>query len=135
MAGFGANVDDEESPLMQTKSEATKSRKGTASGPRKDAAVSPGLMGSSKVLTTTAISPFQHDPSWYEASLLDPVEAMNPVPGVGHLCREPCDKNKTHMPCCASRGLSSSWCQTPCSPRSRADELEESRLLEEIFFI
>ncbi|KAM4879274.1 protein hinderin-like [Sylvia borin] len=135
MAGFGANVDDEESPLMQTKREGTKSGKGIASGSRKDAAVSPGLMGSSKVLATTAVSPIQHDPSRCEASLLDLVEAMNPVSGVGHLCREPCDKNKMHMPCCASRGLSSSWCQTPCSPRSRADELEESRLLEEIFFI
>uniref|UniRef100_A0A8C3UU67 KIAA1328 n=1 Tax=Catharus ustulatus TaxID=91951 RepID=A0A8C3UU67_CATUS len=63
MVGFGANMDDGQSPLMQTKREGTKSRKGTTSGPRKDAAVSPGLMGSSKALATTAISPIQHDPS------------------------------------------------------------------------
>ncbi|XP_015509113.1 protein hinderin isoform X1 [Parus major] len=134
MVGFGANVDDGKSPLMQTKREGTKSRKGTTSGPRKDAAVSPGLMGGSKMLATTAISPIQLDPSRYEASLLDLVEAMNPVSAPGHLCQEPCDRNRKQTPCCASHRLSS-WCQTPCSPRSRADELEESRLLEEIFFI
>ncbi|KAM4752852.1 protein hinderin isoform 2-T2 [Cyanocitta cristata] len=130
MVGFGANVDD-----GQTKREGTNSRKGTTSGPRKDAAISPGLMGSSKALATTAISPIQRDPSRYEASLLDLVEAMNTISAPGHLCREPCDRNNAHTPCCASHRLSSSWCQTPCSPRSRADELEESRLLEEIFFI
>ncbi|XP_048146578.1 protein hinderin isoform X1 [Corvus hawaiiensis] len=135
MVGFGANVDDGQTPLMQTKREGTNSRKGTTSGPRKDAAISPGLMGSSKALATTAISLIQHDPSRYEASLLDLVEAMNPISAPGHLCREPFDRNNAHTPCCASHRLSSSWCQTPCSPRSRADELEESRLLKEIFFI
>ncbi|XP_068857994.1 protein hinderin isoform X1 [Aphelocoma coerulescens] len=135
MVGFGANVDDGQTPIMQTKRDGTNSRKGTTSGPRKDAAISPGLMGSSKALATTAISPIQHDPSRYEASLLDLVEAMNPISAPGHLCREPCDRNNAHTPCYASHRLSSSWCQTPCSPRSRADELEESRLLEEIFFI
>ncbi|XP_039946126.2 protein hinderin isoform X3 [Hirundo rustica] len=135
MVGFGADVDDGQSLLMQTKREGTKSRKGTTSGPRKDAAICPGLMGSSKVLATAVISPIQRDPSRYKASLLDLVETMNPVSAVGHLCQEPCDKSRTHTACCASRGLSSSWCQIPCSPRTRADELEESRLLEEIFFI
>lgn len=71
----------------------------------------------------------------YEASLLDLVEAMNPASALGPLCREPCDRNKACPPCCASHGLSPSCCQAPCSPRSRADELEESWLLEEIFFI
>lgn len=135
MVGFGENVDDGQSPLMQTKREGTKARKGTTAGPRKDAAISPGLMGSSKALATTAISPIQHDPSRYEASLLDLVEAMNPASALGPLCREPCDRNKACPPCCASHGLSPSCCQAPCSPRSRADELEESWLLEEIFFI
>ncbi|XP_064258742.1 protein hinderin isoform X2 [Passer domesticus] len=135
MVGFGVNMDDGQSPQMQTKREGTKSRKGTTSGLRKDAAMSPGLMGSSRVPATTAVSPIQHDPSRYQVSLLDLVEAMNPISAPGQLCREPCDRNKPHTPCCASHRLSSSWCQTPCSPRSRADELEESRLLEEIFFI
>ncbi|XP_059349144.1 protein hinderin [Ammospiza nelsoni] len=135
MVGFGINMDDGQSPQMQTKREGTKSRKGTTSGLRKDAAISPGLMGSSKVPATTAVSPIQHDPSWYQASLLGLVESVSPVSAPGQLCWEPCDRNKPHLPCCVSHRLSSSWCQSPCSPRSRADELEESRLLEEIFFI
>nr|XP_021394616.1 protein hinderin isoform X2 [Lonchura striata domestica] len=134
MVGFGVNVDDGQSPQMQTKREGTKSRKATTSGLRKDAAISPGLMGSSRVPATTAVSPIQHDSSRYQASLLDLVEDMNPISAPGQLCREPCDRTKPHTPCCVSHRLSS-WCQTPCSPRSRADELEESRLLEEIFFI
>ncbi|XP_021394616.2 protein hinderin isoform X1 [Lonchura striata] len=134
MVGFGVNVDDGQSPQMQTKRVGTKSRKATTSGLRKDAAISPGLMGSSRVPATTAVSPIQHDSSRYQASLLDLVEDMNPISAPGQLCREPCDRTKPHTPCCVSHRLSS-WCQTPCSPRSRADELEESRLLEEIFFI
>ncbi|XP_056369976.1 protein hinderin isoform X1 [Oenanthe melanoleuca] len=137
MVGFGANVDDGHSPLMQTKREGTKSRKGTTSSPRKDAAISPGLMGSSKALASTAISPIQHDPSRYEASLLELVEAVNPASAPGRLRagREPSGRSRTRPPCCASRSLSSSGCQGPCSPSSRADELEERWLLEEIFFI
>ncbi|CAN8219932.1 unnamed protein product [Coccothraustes coccothraustes] len=135
MVGFGVNVDDGQAPQIETKREGTKSRKGTTSGFRKDAAISPGLMGSSKVPATRAVSPIQHDPSRYQASLLDLVEAMSPISAPGQLCWEPCDRNKPHTPCCARNRLSSSWCQSPCSPRSRADELEESRLLEDIFFI
>ncbi|KAM9509054.1 protein hinderin isoform 2-T2 [Guaruba guarouba] len=54
MIGFGANMQDERALLVQTKREGTKSRKGTTSGPRKDAATSPVLIGSSA-------SPIQHD--------------------------------------------------------------------------
>ncbi|KAM9588484.1 protein hinderin isoform 2-T2 [Morphnus guianensis] len=134
MVGFGPNVEDRRTLLMQTKREGTKSRKGTTSGPRKDAGTSLVLVGSSKELATTATSPIQHDTSRYEACLLDLVEAMSPISAPGHLCRESCDRNKMHMPRHVSHRVSS-WYQTPCSSRSRADELEESRLLEEIFFI
>ncbi|XP_027606136.1 protein hinderin-like [Pipra filicauda] len=135
IVGFGANVEDGKTLLMQTKREGTKSRKGTTSGPRKDAGTSPGLMGSSKALATTGISPIQHDTSRCEACLLDLVEAMSPISAPGHLCREPDGRNKMHTPRRASHRLSSSWHQSPGSSRSRAEEMEESRLLEEIFFI
>ncbi|XP_057264131.1 protein hinderin isoform X1 [Pezoporus wallicus] len=128
MIGFGANMQDERTLLVQTKREGTKSRKGTTSGPRKDAATSPILIGSST-------SPIQHDISQCKDCLLKMVEAMNPISASGHLCRESYDRNKMHTPHRVSHRPSSSWYQTPCSPRSRADELEESRLLEEIFFI
>ncbi|XP_071437163.1 protein hinderin isoform X1 [Pithys albifrons albifrons] len=135
MVGIGANMDDGQTLLMQTKREGTKSRKGTTSGPRKDAATSPGLMSRSKALATTVISPIQHDTSRYEACLLDLVEGMSPISAPGQLCRESPGRNKMHTPHRASHRLSSSWYQSPCSSRSRAEEMEESRLLEEIFFI
>ncbi|XP_054040628.1 protein hinderin isoform X4 [Rissa tridactyla] len=134
IVGFGANVGDGQALLMQTKKEGNKSRKGTTSGPRKNVAISPVLVGSNKELATAATSPNQHDTSRYEACLLDLVEAMSPISAPGHLCRESYNKNKMHTPHRSSHRLSS-WYQTPLSSRSRADELEESRLLEEIFFI
>ncbi|XP_074667814.1 protein hinderin isoform X2 [Strix aluco] len=134
MVGFGPNVEDGRTLLMQTKREGTKSRKGTTSGPRKDAATSPVLIGNSKELVTTATSVVQHDTSRYEASLLDLVEAMSPISAPGCLCRESYDRNKIHTRCRVSH-RPSSWYQSPRSSRSRADELEESQLLEEIFFI
>ncbi|XP_052526617.1 protein hinderin isoform X1 [Tympanuchus pallidicinctus] len=134
MAGIGANVEDRQALLMQAKREGSKSRKGTTSGPRGDAATSPALMGSSKELVTTATSPIQHDISRYEASLLDMVRAMNPISAPGHRYRESYEKNKMHTPGCVNH-RSSSWCQSPRDSRSRAGELEERRLLEEIFFI
>ncbi|NXO50667.1 K1328 protein, partial [Aramus guarauna] len=63
VVGLCANVKDGQTLLMQTKREGTKSRKGATSGPRKDAATTPVLMGSSKQLATTATSPIQHDTS------------------------------------------------------------------------
>ncbi|XP_042718283.1 protein hinderin isoform X2 [Lagopus leucura] len=134
MAGIGANVEDRQALLMQAKREGSKSRKGTTSGPRGDAATSPALMGSSKELVTTATSPIQHDISRYEASLLDMVQAMSPISAPGHHYRESYEKNKMHMPGRVNH-RSSSWCQSPRDSRSRAGELEERRLLEEIFFI
>ncbi|XP_064358086.1 protein hinderin-like isoform X3 [Dromaius novaehollandiae] len=132
--GFSANVEDGQALLMQAKREGSRSRKGTISGPRKDAATSPVLIDSSKELVTTATSPVQHDTSRYEASLLDLVEAMSPISAPGHLYRESHDRSKMHT----ARHPSHrpwAWYQAPRSSRSRADELEESRLLEEIFFI
>ncbi|XP_064032640.1 protein hinderin [Pogoniulus pusillus] len=133
MADFDANVEDWQTLLLQTEREGIKSRKGIASGPRKDAATSPVLIGSRKELATTATSPIQRDTSRYEACLLDLVEALSPASVPGHLCRDSCNRNKRQKPRRVShRPLSY---QTPHSCMSRADELEESQLLEEIFFI
>uniref|UniRef100_A0A8B9EXS3 KIAA1328 n=1 Tax=Anser cygnoides TaxID=8845 RepID=A0A8B9EXS3_ANSCY len=63
MAGFGAHVEDGRALLMKTKREGSKSRKGTTSGPRRDAATSPGLIGRGKELVTTAPSPIEHNTS------------------------------------------------------------------------
>ncbi|XP_010723489.2 protein hinderin isoform X3 [Meleagris gallopavo] len=134
MAGFGANMEDRRALLMQAKREGSKSRKGTTSGPRGDAATSSALIGSSKELVTTSTSPIQHDISRYETSLLDMVQAMSPISAPGHHYRESYEKNKMHTPGRVNHRLTS-WCQSPRGSRSRAGELEERRLLEEIFFI
>ncbi|XP_067387009.1 protein hinderin isoform X2 [Emydura macquarii macquarii] len=60
--GFSANA-EEEAPWMHEKKETSRSRRGTASGSRKDAATSPVLTGSRKELVTIATSPIQHDTS------------------------------------------------------------------------
>ncbi|XP_071588021.1 protein hinderin isoform X2 [Heliangelus exortis] len=134
MVGFGANMEDGQTRLMQTKREGTKSRKGTSSGPSKDAATFPVLIGSTKEPGTTARSPVQHDSLWYEACHFDVVEAMSPISAPGHLCRESYSRNKLQTPRHAIH-RPSSWYQMPHSSRSREDDLKESQLLEEIFFI
>ncbi|XP_043403624.1 protein hinderin isoform X7 [Chelonia mydas] len=63
--GFSANV-EEGAMWMYGKKETGRSRRGTASGSRKDAATSPVLTGSRKELVTTATSPIQHDTSRQE---------------------------------------------------------------------
>ncbi|XP_019373639.1 PREDICTED: protein hinderin isoform X1 [Gavialis gangeticus] len=131
----GFNAAMEKGPLwMQTKEETSRSGKGTASGSRKDAATSPALTSSRKELVTTATSPIQHDTSRYEDSLLDLVEAVSPVCNPGQCYRESPRCNKAHAPCHGSH-RKPTWYQGPCDVRSRADDLEESQLLEEIFFI
>ncbi|XP_026721549.1 protein hinderin-like isoform X1 [Athene cunicularia] len=134
MVDFGADVEDGQTVLMQTKMEGTKSRKGTTSGSSKDAATSPVLIGNSKELATTATSAVQDDTSWYGTCLPDLVEAMGLISSPGCLCRESYDGNKTHT-CRPVSYKPSSWYQTSRRSRSRADELEESQLLREIFFI
>ncbi|XP_074808391.1 protein hinderin isoform X2 [Natator depressus] len=131
--GFSANV-EEGAMWMYGKKETGRSRRGTASGSRKDAATSPVLTGSRKELVTTATSPIQHDTSRYEASLIELVEAMSPVAAPGHHYGESYDWKKPHAPRNGSP-RKPAWCQAPRGTRSEAEELEESRILEDIFFI
>uniref|UniRef100_A0A8C0JBG1 KIAA1328 n=1 Tax=Chelonoidis abingdonii TaxID=106734 RepID=A0A8C0JBG1_CHEAB len=131
--GFSANV-EEGAMWMNGKKETDRSRRGTASGSRKDAATSPVLTGSKKELVTTATSPIQHDTSRYEASLIELVEAMSPVAAPGHHCGESYDWKKPHAPRNGSP-RKPAWCQAPRGTRSKMEELEESQILEDIFFI
>ncbi|KAM9138790.1 protein hinderin isoform 1-T1 [Pangshura tecta] len=131
--GFSANV-EEGAMWMHGKKETGRSRRGTASGSRKDAATSPVLTGSKKELVTTATSPIQHDTSRYEASLIELVEAMSPVAAPGHHYGESYDWKKPHAPRNGSP-RKPAWCQAPHGTRSEMEELEESRILEDIFFI
>ncbi|XP_074850517.1 protein hinderin-like [Carettochelys insculpta] len=131
----GCSADVEDGPMwMPGKKETGRSRRGTASGSRKDAATSPVLTGSRKELVTTATSPIQHDISRYETSLIDLVEAMSPRAALGQHCRE---SNHWKKACGPRKGSPRKpvWCQAPLGTRSEAEELEESRILEDIFFI
>uniref|UniRef100_A0A8C8RDL6 KIAA1328 n=1 Tax=Pelusios castaneus TaxID=367368 RepID=A0A8C8RDL6_9SAUR len=129
--GFSA----EEALYMHGKKETSRSKRGTASGSRKDAATSPVLTGSRKELVTTATSPIQHDTSRYEASLFDLAEALSPVAALGHHhYRDSYAWNKTQAPRKGSP-RKPTWGQTPLGARSKVEELEESRILEDIFFI
>ncbi|XP_077672751.1 protein hinderin isoform X2 [Eretmochelys imbricata] len=74
--GFSANV-EEGAMWMYGKKETGRSRRGTASGSRKDAATSPVLTGSRKELVTTATSPIQHDTSRTENILGNMHSSLN----------------------------------------------------------
>ncbi|XP_043370946.1 protein hinderin isoform X3 [Dermochelys coriacea] len=86
--GFSSNV-EEGAMWMYEKKETGRSRRGTATGSRKDAATSPVLTGSRKELVTTATSPIQHDtsrscrapflPSHLFVSTLIPTQSVDPV--------------------------------------------------------
>ncbi|KAM7165919.1 protein hinderin isoform 2-T3 [Macrochelys suwanniensis] len=131
--GFSANM-EEGAMWMHGKKETGRPRRETASGSRKDAATSPVLTGSRKELVTTATSPIQHDTSRYEASLIELVEAMSPVAAPGHHSGESYDWKKPRAPRNGSP-RKPAWGQAPHGTRSEVEELEESRILEDIFFI
>ncbi|XP_039174661.1 protein hinderin isoform X3 [Crotalus tigris] len=108
-----------------TKKESARSKRGTSG---KDSATSPGVTSIKKELVTAATSPMQQGAWRYETSLLDLVAAMSPrqedhhgFPGgiqpQSRICGKP------------------SWnCKSSRAKNGLAD-LEESRILEEIFFI
>ncbi|CAI5787898.1 Hypothetical predicted protein [Podarcis lilfordi] len=130
--GFSAHADDE-CFGVHTKKETVRPRRGMSSASRKDAATSPGLTGSRKELVTAATSPIQHDTSRYESSLFDLVEAMSP--GLQHHYSESHNQSQVLVPQ-SRRWRKPGWNQSPtCAMNGTMAELEESRILEEIFFI
>ncbi|XP_078530856.1 protein hinderin [Lissotriton helveticus] len=126
----------------QDLAELTMYLKGTGrpqNGFRRDAATSPTLVGNTKDLVTTATSPLQPNISRYDASLLNLVDDMTPIPTQRHQplyqqvfdwTMESVTPRSQHKP--ARRPLALG----PQQGRSQGDEeLEESRILEDIFFI
>ncbi|XP_070599747.1 LOW QUALITY PROTEIN: protein hinderin [Erythrolamprus reginae] len=122
--GFSSDADG---PTLwdSAKKEPIRSKRGT---PGKESAMSPGVTAVKKELVTAATSPMQQGAWCYETSLLDLVAAMSPRPEDPHGFR---------------RGIQppSGTCSKPCwdwrPPRAKNGpaDLEESRILEEIFFI
>ncbi|XP_053155408.1 protein hinderin isoform X2 [Hemicordylus capensis] len=132
--GFSAHAEDDKALWGHTKKETVRPRRGMAPGSRKDAATSPRLTGSRKELVTTATSPIQHDTSRYEASLFDLVEAICPGLQQPQHYTESRSHSKGLAPQSATR-RQPGWSRSPPAARNGAAELEESRILEEIFFI
>ncbi|XP_008117361.2 protein hinderin isoform X1 [Anolis carolinensis] len=127
--GFGVQA-EVEALWEHTKKETVRPRRELSSGFQKDAATSPGLTGGRKELASAATSPIHRDTSRYEASLLDLVDAMSP----GLPYSESRSHSKGFVPESGARRRPG-WNRSPSSAKHRTAELEESRILEEIFFI
>ncbi|XP_062984391.1 protein hinderin isoform X2 [Elgaria multicarinata webbii] len=130
--GFSARRDSEVLWEHAKKEEAVRPRRGMTSGSRKDAATSPGLTGSRRELVATATSPIRHDTSRYEASLFDLVEALSP--GLQHHYSGSHSHSKVPVPQIGSR-RKPGWSRSPSGAGDGMVALEESQILEEIFFI
>nr|XP_020652098.1 protein hinderin isoform X1 [Pogona vitticeps] len=131
--GFGARAESEtlwECPGKET----VRPRRGTPASSPKAVAPSPGLPSSRKELVTTATSPIQPDTSRYDSSLLELVDAMSP--GLQHQYGEGCSHHRVFAQQQSGKRRNFGWSLSPSrSTRRGTAELEESRILEEIFFI
>ncbi|XP_072455438.1 protein hinderin isoform X2 [Notamacropus eugenii] len=129
--GFRSTV--EEDPLWTyPKNDVGSSRKGEMSGARKDATTSPIMSVNQKDFITTATSPFQHDTARYSTTLLDLVHSLSPSSAPRSqppLLREACAWNYSPVHVYPRKLGQAS---RACGPY---EDLEESRILEEIFFI
>ncbi|XP_063151946.1 protein hinderin [Candoia aspera] len=130
---MGFNSDADGATLWEgTKKEPIRSRRGMTPGSGKDAAMSPGAAGPRKELVTAATSPIQHGAWRYETSLLDLVASMSPRP------EHPCGKSYSLPKGIQPQGRSCrkpGWDWRPCRAKNGVADLEESRILEDIFFI
>uniref|UniRef100_A0A9L0RQV1 KIAA1328 n=1 Tax=Equus caballus TaxID=9796 RepID=A0A9L0RQV1_HORSE len=75
--GFQSHMEDDALWTCQKK-DTCRPQRGTTTGVRKDASTSPMATGNQKELVTTTTSPFQHNSSRYETSLLDLVQSLSP---------------------------------------------------------
>ncbi|KAM6473247.1 protein hinderin isoform 1-T1 [Liasis olivaceus] len=128
----GFNSDADGATLWESTKKPVRSRRGMTPSSGKDTATSPGLTGNKKELVTAATSPIQHGAWRYETSLLDLVTSMSPRQE--HHCGESYSLLKGIQPqsrSCRKPG----WSWRPCRAKNGVADLEESRILEEIFFI
>ncbi|XP_068931789.1 protein hinderin isoform X2 [Petaurus breviceps papuanus] len=129
--GFRSAV-EEDNLWTYPKNEMSRSRRGAMSGAKKDATTSPIMSVNRKDFVTTATSPFQHDAARYNTTLLDLVHSLSPSSAPrpwSPLSRDACAWNHSPVQVCPQKLARAS---RACGPY---EELEESRILEEIFFI
>ncbi|XP_056676776.1 protein hinderin isoform X4 [Monodelphis domestica] len=129
--GFRSNV-KEDDLWMYRPNDTNRSRRGEMSRARKDATTSPIMPVTGKDFVTTATSPFQCDTARYNTSLLDLVHSLSPRSASRPrppLSREAYAWNHSPVQVFPRKLAWASRASGQC------EELEESRMLEEIFFI
>ncbi|XP_043943213.1 protein hinderin [Protopterus annectens] len=106
---------------------------------RRDAATSPAVATDRKELVASATSPILLDSSRYEASLVDLVAALSPVSSRSRHHLHPSDHASHVQQRLSPRSVSHSKTSRRLIRRdflgSESDDVEESRILEEIFFV
>ncbi|XP_073069033.1 protein hinderin isoform X4 [Manis javanica] len=130
--GFQSRM-EEDTPWACQKKDTYQPQRGTMTGVRKDASTSPLTTGSQKELGITTTSSFPLDTSRYETSLLDLVQSLSPKSAPKpqpHPSREA--EVWSHR---AGRlsPLKSTWNKVRAG--RTPEDLEESQILEDIFFI
>ncbi|XP_044520883.1 protein hinderin [Gracilinanus agilis] len=129
--GLWSNI-KEDDLWMYRPNDMNRSRRGEMSRARKDATTSPIMPVNRKDFVTTATSPFQCDTARYNTSLLDLVHSLSPRSASRPrppLSREAYAWNYSPVQVCPRKLAWASRAAGQC------EELEESRMLEEIFFI
>ncbi|XP_025852778.2 protein hinderin isoform X3 [Vulpes vulpes] len=132
--GFQPHTEDDTGMIWTCQKKDTyQPLRGTGAGVRKDASTSPMTKGSQKELAITTTSALQLDTSRYETSLLDLVQSLSPKSAPKpqpHPSREAGAWNHS------TRRLSprkSTW--NKMGAGRTPEDLEESQILEDIFFI
>ncbi|XP_070486092.1 protein hinderin isoform X3 [Equus przewalskii] len=130
--GFQSHMEDDALWTCQKK-DTCRPQRGTTTGVRKDASTSPMATGNQKELVTTTTSPFQHNSSRYETSLLDLVQSLSPKSAAKpqpHPSREAEAWNHSTR---RLSPLKSTW--NKMGAGRTPEDLEEKQILEDIFFI
>ncbi|XP_058133151.1 protein hinderin [Dasypus novemcinctus] len=129
--GFQSDTDDALWTCQQK--DTYSSQRGIMKEVRKDASTSPMPTGSQKELVTRATSSFQHDTARYETSLVDLVQSLSPNSAPKPQSRPSKEVGAWNHSTFRISPPKPSWnkmrsCRTP-------EDLEESQILEDIFFI
>ncbi|XP_005990617.1 protein hinderin [Latimeria chalumnae] len=120
--------------LLYPEMEVRSAKRGLLSASKRDAATSPALASSRRELVTTATSPIQIDTSRYEASLLELVEAISPVSHT-YLGDPHNLVKRSFTPHNGSHWTPAKHLALPFARGGINEDMEESRMLEDIFFI
>ncbi|XP_062057561.1 protein hinderin isoform X2 [Lepus europaeus] len=130
--GFQSHMEDDALWTCQKK-DASRLQRGTTAGVRKDASTSPMPTGSQKELVTTSSSSFQPNSSRYETSLLDLVKSLSPKSAPPPQLRPSREAGLWSHSTSLLSPPKSTW--RKMGVHRTPEDLEESQILEDIFFI